>query len=62
MIVFLQTPRSRIWELSNPAIIGTVSTTHFNHNPANPSTLMNHNLRPLIDNIVITITPNLKIG
>lgn len=48
MIVFLTTPRTRLWELSHPTVIGTVGTTNFNHNPVNPNTLVNNHFRQLI--------------
>jgi hypothetical protein len=62
----LQTPRNRIWELTRPAIVDTVNTTQFNHNPVNPNTLMQNNLRQLrlaaaqetiLDNIVNNNNP-----
>jgi hypothetical protein len=62
----LQTPINRIWELTRPAMVDTVNTTQFNHNPVNPNTLMQNNLRQLrmaaaqetiIDNIVNNNNP-----
>lgn len=63
----LQTPRTRLWELTHPGVQGTVRTTNFNHNPVNPNTLVNNHFQELrlaaaqetlLDNVVNNINNN----